>query len=182
MKKFKHKITGEVIEQFENTEVYYVPTGTTIHKRFVENCNDWEEVLNELPVKNWRITKLINSIGMVYPLNEMDEATITKYELVNQKVHSFIRLEDGEEFSIGDTIFNYEVNREYLTISSIDVNLNNNLLIITCDYKITNNTTQSNIITSYSKDFNIIKKFNDPFCQSEIYKNLNKVIVIKPHL
>lgn len=78
MRKFKHKITRDVVKTYSDD--YYISTETAcIPKRFIENSNDWEEIVE----KEYEILKSCPIEGNIYSVK---------------------RLSDGEVFTIGDKI------------------------------------------------------------------------------
>ena len=98
MRKFKHKITRDVVKTYSDD--YYISTETTcIPKRFIENSNDWEEIVE----KDYEILKSCPIEGNIYSIK---------------------RLSDERIFSVGEVIGNMgctEVNK----ISHVEVDENN---------------------------------------------------------
>ena len=76
MKKYKHKITGDIVELVSQNKYYACGTRYSLPVNVVENTNDWEEVVElcvpigtKFRVDNWStiyLIKGINSNGKVY--------------------------------------------------------------------------------------------------------------------
>ena len=49
MRKFKHKLTGDVAELEFDTRYYLIKDKAHIPSRLIENSNDWQEVKEEFP-------------------------------------------------------------------------------------------------------------------------------------
>lgn len=118
MKKYKHKITGNIATETKSESNYKVsePRNFTVPKWIIENSNDWEEVKN----KEWEILSFKYGNGCPYFYNlllngkysssgiKQDQYTLVKM-LEDVKdcscvIHSVKRLSDGEVFTIGDKI------------------------------------------------------------------------------
>ena len=83
MRKFKHKITGDIAITKVNNSSFYIYDGLDIHARIVENSNDWEEIIE----KDYEIL----SGGIHLPSGSTE-------------IWSIKRLSDGIEFKIGDKL------------------------------------------------------------------------------
>lgn len=118
MKTFKNKVTGEVVSKYNETH-YQDSSSALVHKRFIVNSCDWEEVVRE---KRYEILSFSYDNqwgeGNVAKLGEDGNYSLesghTKWELHSLlavgwsvksghvKIHSVKRLSDGEIFTIGD--------------------------------------------------------------------------------
>jgi len=47
MRKFKHKITGDIWKEQEDLGLFYYSNTMTLPKKYVENSHDWEEIFNK---------------------------------------------------------------------------------------------------------------------------------------
>lgn len=65
MKKFKHKITGDIAIMKSNNSSFYTYDGVDIHARIVENSCDWEEIL-DLPVGTKVVDTNPETKGLTY--------------------------------------------------------------------------------------------------------------------
>lgn len=112
MKKFKNKRTGEIVSQYNETH-YQDNSDTLVHKRFIVNSCDWEEVVEG----SYEILSFIYKSGDIVTLREggkyiIDSASdsdFSGYSLKQQlkdccKIHSVKRLTDGEVFTVGDEV------------------------------------------------------------------------------
>lgn len=105
MRKFKHKITGKIAEQRTvfgviDKENYNVEKlNGYLPKEFIENSNDWEEVIE----KDYEILSLTIHDDRLSDMtgygSEYIEALLK--DRLN-KIHSVKRILDGEIFTIGD--------------------------------------------------------------------------------
>lgn len=132
MKKFKHKQTGE-IAIFDCPPNYYtIKVGGYVHKKIIENSNDWEEIKEEKQEETpWLITTIsraddsesfyLNKSGCYSFDKEKTNGGYTLYELMNTgrsiksgafKIKS-VKNSNGNEFTIGDKL---QVEDETLTI------------------------------------------------------------------
>jgi len=147
MRKFKHKQTGIIVIQkwWEKTSSYerhynYVTKlegaliDTTFKKEFIENTNDWEEIIE----KEYEIVSFINKNNQIFEktwqsplyhhfyitngyyldeiltgkddLNRIYDRNLRSYQhqvkLEEFKIYSVKRLSDGEIFTIGDKVNN----------------------------------------------------------------------------
>lgn len=116
MRKFKHKITGDIVTK--NAINYYFETRgytTNIPAEVIENSNDWEEIVekdyeilsfrhkgsNYIWKKDSQLKGLFCLVDGKIPFTSLEE--INKYPKVYE-IHSIKRLSDGEVFTIGDKI------------------------------------------------------------------------------
>ncbi len=65
MKKFKHKITGDIAMMKSNNSSFYTYDGMDIHARIVENSCDWQEIL-DLPVGTKVVDTNLETKGYTY--------------------------------------------------------------------------------------------------------------------
>lgn len=117
MRKFKHKNTGQIGELWEDNHLHFDRSGggcschETIWFGFIENSNDWEEVVE----KGYEILSFESTLIGEFPniiLNRIGEDSFGAYsfsekELLKSsihKIHSVKRLVDGEIFTVGDLV------------------------------------------------------------------------------
>jgi len=115
MKKYKHKITGDIAAMSSNNSSFYLYDGMAIHARIVEGSNDWEEVI-EMPEKDYEILSFKSSRGY-YSLDPILNCYALGVDCYPKlylgymlerphiyAIHAVKRLSDGEIFQIGDRI------------------------------------------------------------------------------
>ncbi len=117
MRTFKHKKTNDIAVQYMADEnKYMVPDGTLIHKCYIEDSNDWEEILQEstceiysfrsVQNKNHILTlkgnRYFNEVsGISFNLKDM----ITGFKSIidgSFEIYQVKRIDDGKIFTIGD--------------------------------------------------------------------------------
>ncbi len=119
MKKFKNKSTGEVVTQYSENH-YQDSSRCIVHKRFIENSCDWEEVEEkDYEVMSLIHTSLNNTIityenggGTAYAPGFLEGVYKSKDYFVEcftaegnpWKINSVKRLSDGEVFTIGEQV------------------------------------------------------------------------------
>lgn len=120
MKKFKNKRTGEIVSQYNETH-YQDNSDTLVHKRFIINSCDWEEVKE----KEYEVLSLsyFSDITPLALYNKTEDGErfykedIKMHVLLSYvgserayerdvKIHSVKRLSDGEVFTVGDLVKN----------------------------------------------------------------------------
>lgn len=118
MKKFKNKNTGEIVSQYNETH-YQDNSDTLVHKRFIVNSCDWEEVKE----KEYEVLSLSyfsefspfaiydeTKDGEKYSNKDNKNHVLLRYvgsERTHEKdvkIHSVKRLLDGEVFTVGDEV------------------------------------------------------------------------------
>ena len=118
MIKYKHKISGEIAEESPRFKNFYlVNHGHSLHKRFIENSNDWQKV-EEL---DYEIISLKLTGGEILTFkdgkcihrtdNENPDITFNLNRCLStlssrESINSVKRKSDGEVFTIGDVIAN----------------------------------------------------------------------------
>lgn len=112
MKKYKHKITGNIAIETSSEKNYKVsePRNFTVPKWIVENSCDWEEVKE----KEYEILGVRTYKGDIYTWEEVSfdnwwksKEHFLKYHLEDNpksSIYTIKRLSDGEIFTIGDKI------------------------------------------------------------------------------
>jgi len=118
MIKYKHKISGEIAEESPRFKNFYIVNhGHSLHKRFIENSNDWQK-LEEL---DYEIISLKLTGGVILTFkdgkcihrtdNENPDITFNLNRCLStlssrESINSVKRKSDGEVFTIGDVISN----------------------------------------------------------------------------
>jgi len=106
MIKYKHKISGEIAEESPRFKNFYlVNHGHSLHKRFIENSNDWQKV-EEL---DYEILSYSGTRSNVVIKNSHPNFKLMEFDFKCKKestvfIYSVKRLSDGEVFTIGDLI------------------------------------------------------------------------------
>jgi hypothetical protein len=117
MKKYKHKQSNDQVIELVINKGYYqsIFTNTTLPAKYIENTNDWEEVVE----KNYKILELKNTsndiifhrceddkFSSTYPLDKKRGFENEGYflKMSHFTIHSVTRLSDGEVFTVGDEI------------------------------------------------------------------------------
>lgn len=92
--KYEHKTTGEEATLLED---YYQVDGDVVPKRFIEDSNDWEKVIE----KDYEIIRYGDEKGNLWENGECAASL-----LGDGKSHIFAvkRISDGEVFTVGDNI------------------------------------------------------------------------------
>lgn len=119
MKKYKHKITGNIVEYNINSNSYYfgkTSNGYTYNlpTTIIENSNDWEEIIE----KDYEILSFKHIYGNIYNKSysknklqyalALDSLEYTENYLIIDNtinIYSIKRLSDGEIFTIGDKMY-----------------------------------------------------------------------------
>ena len=100
MKKYRHKITGDMAIMKSNNSSFYTYDGMDIHTRIIESGNDWKEI-KEL---SYKILKACPIEGIIYSVkrindNEIftigDKVTLDSSEQFTGNITSFILEEDS---------------------------------------------------------------------------------------
>jgi len=116
MKKYKHKVTGDIATMKHNNSSFYVYDGLDIHARIVENSNDWEEIIQ----KNYEIlsykAELVNEVSKASQFSDTQFGGNSYW-----KINSIRRLSDNEVFSIGDELVDtFNRNHGKFTLKEIE--------------------------------------------------------------
>lgn len=138
MKKYKHKITGNIVEKIKDGkfECYYNESNNVggIPLWIVENSSDWEEIIK----KDYEILSFIdiNTKYIVelylngrYGCKEGKGQLLSLDFVLNAnylKIHSVKRISDGEVFTVGDKLTCLmSIEKFKVSDDSIDVYVNN---------------------------------------------------------
>lgn len=143
MKKFKNKNTGEVVSQYNDTH-FQDSSNTLVHKRFIINSCDWEEVKED----SYKILSFIYDNGEIvtlrekgtYIINSASDSDFPGFSLKKQlkdccKIHSVKRLIDGEIFTVGDEVtwgvdkesnFKVKIKSFYIKNEKLELKYSNN--------------------------------------------------------
>ncbi len=114
MKKYKHKKTGDIVLLSDNTNGAHISFlgDQIIPRRYIENSNDWEEIVE----KDYQILSYYDKANECYykPDSQLkgkwckrdgEAPFFTEDKLTDYcNIHSIKRLSDGEVFTIGDTV------------------------------------------------------------------------------
>jgi len=107
--KYRHKTTGEEARQI--VKDYYDVGKEQIHKRFIENSCDWEQLIDN----DYEILSFYSGYEgspMAYIFEKLSNGLYSKgtgsctlkHGLEYWKIHSVKRLSDGKVFTVGDNI------------------------------------------------------------------------------
>jgi hypothetical protein len=99
MKHYKHTITEDIAESVDSHYYRIGDSSNLIPKRFIENSNDWVEVIEN---KEWLVTTLAYKDGAV--VNLFTQENLEYHLKKGCDVTQIYRLTDGEIFTIGDKI------------------------------------------------------------------------------
>lgn len=122
MKKYKHKVTGQIVTEGKDGLYYSQHGGYTLQKWIFENSNDWEEVKEEPFIQQYgRVDRVKDPIETIisdkYPIKNMIKAKT--YETLAQKlfISSIIyTATDGISIREGDKTTLYLLNKDDLSI------------------------------------------------------------------
>ena len=178
MRKFKHKITGDIATIKVNNSSFYTYDGLDIHARIIENSNDWEEIIekdyeileihyNNPKVRQNRIVSYKNDIctecketdgTKINYLNVVKLSQCTPEDWKYITILKIRRKSDGVEFKIGDKVYwNWQYSpQKYYTIEGFSINKEDNSL----DFY-----TKGSC--KYSWIFNKIQHYKEPILTTE---------------
>lgn len=132
MKKYKHKLTGDIA--IKSAESYFLTTvkyNTNIPANIIENSNDWEEIIEkDYEILSFvDISKLVKKEdGLFYRENTQNKG-VREDQISHFRINSVKRLSDGETFTLSDKVkqsnvihnntftitgFEFDVNKEHL--------------------------------------------------------------------
>lgn len=123
MRKFKHKITGNIAVETISEKNYKVsePKNFTVPKWIVENSNDWEEIVE----KDYEILMYRSKINTdIYFDNPEYFSRLSS----DWEIYSIRRKSDGVEFKIGDKVYwNWQYSsQKYYTIDKFFIREDDN--------------------------------------------------------
>jgi len=97
MKRYKHKITGDIIERLSYKQYYVVNYGQSIPKRFVENSCDWEEIKEPIFVTEDGVD--VFEGDSIYTVSDNFQLLYTSFALkIDKTVRSFAEKENAEKY------------------------------------------------------------------------------------
>ncbi len=107
MRKFRHKPTGEIAEQWEtNSDLFHITnTGCTMLRKLLESGNDWIEIIERKPIatlqgKNLFIGDKYYTVTDLFKINEfiINEPDGTWYYQFDEESRSFHSKELAEDY------------------------------------------------------------------------------------